>query len=153
MLADLGVGSLRLLTNNPDKIKGLADFGLDVTGTVSLPVSATPHNLRYLIAKRDRLGHLIELNEPGEPVSAGNGSAGNGSAGDGSLATGQATGERDRRPDAEPVAAAGLTMAIVATRWNVVQAEVYEKDLGRIRIGQSAFIAVDTYPISLLKAK
>ena len=63
MLADLGVSSLRLLTNNPDKIRGLADFGLKVTGTVSLPVSATPHNLRYLIAKRDRLGHLIELSE------------------------------------------------------------------------------------------
>jgi 3,4-dihydroxy 2-butanone 4-phosphate synthase / GTP cyclohydrolase II len=63
MLADLGVGSLRLLTNNPDKIKGLADFGLKVTGTVSLPVNATPHNLRYLIAKRDRMGHLIEVAE------------------------------------------------------------------------------------------
>ncbi|HEY3903622.1 MAG TPA: bifunctional 3,4-dihydroxy-2-butanone-4-phosphate synthase/GTP cyclohydrolase II [Streptosporangiaceae bacterium] len=89
MLADLGVSSLRLLTNNPDKIKGLADFGLDVTGTVSLPVSATPHNLRYLIAKRDRLGHLIELTESatttgaGEPASTGNGSTGNGSAGNG----------------------------------------------------------------------
>jgi 3,4-dihydroxy 2-butanone 4-phosphate synthase/GTP cyclohydrolase II len=73
MLADLGVTSLRLLTNNPDKIKGLADFGLEVTGTVSLPVSATPHNLRYLVAKRDRMGHLIELAEPGEPAAvAGN---------------------------------------------------------------------------------
>ncbi len=64
ILADLGVRSLRLLTNNPDKVKGLADFGLNVTGTVSLPVAATPHNLRYLIAKRDRLGHLIDLSEP-----------------------------------------------------------------------------------------
>ena len=64
ILADLGVSSLRLLTNNPAKIKGLSDYGLKVTGTVSLPVSATPHNLRYLIAKRDRLGHLIELAEP-----------------------------------------------------------------------------------------
>jgi 3,4-dihydroxy 2-butanone 4-phosphate synthase/GTP cyclohydrolase II len=68
MLADLGVCSLRLLTNNPDKVKGLADFGLNVTGTVSLPVSATPHNLRYLIAKRDRLGHLIDLTEPAASV-------------------------------------------------------------------------------------
>jgi 3,4-dihydroxy 2-butanone 4-phosphate synthase / GTP cyclohydrolase II len=63
ILADLGVRSLRLLTNNPAKIKGLSDYGLKVTGTVALPVSATPHNLRYLIAKRDRLGHLIELTE------------------------------------------------------------------------------------------
>jgi 3,4-dihydroxy 2-butanone 4-phosphate synthase/GTP cyclohydrolase II len=61
MLTDLGVGSLRLLTNNPAKVKGLADFGLKVTGTVSLPVIPTPENLRYLIAKRDRLGHLIDL--------------------------------------------------------------------------------------------
>src|SRR5215813_13445979 len=64
ILADLGVTSLRLLTNNPAKIKGLSDYGLKVTGTIALPVSATPHNLRYLIAKRDRLGHLIELAEP-----------------------------------------------------------------------------------------
>jgi 3,4-dihydroxy 2-butanone 4-phosphate synthase / GTP cyclohydrolase II len=63
ILADLGISSLRLLTNNPDKVKGLADFALHVTGTVALPVSATPHNLRYLIAKRDRLGHLIDLSE------------------------------------------------------------------------------------------
>ena len=74
ILADLGVSSLRLLTNNPAKIKGLSDYGLKVTGTVSLPVSATPHNLRYLIAKRDRLGHLIELSEPaGGPGAAGPG--------------------------------------------------------------------------------
>ena len=64
ILTDLGVTALRLLTNNPAKIKGLSDYGLKVTGTVALPVSATPHNLRYLIAKRDRLGHLIELAEP-----------------------------------------------------------------------------------------
>ncbi|MHB1596059.1 MAG: bifunctional 3,4-dihydroxy-2-butanone-4-phosphate synthase/GTP cyclohydrolase II [Streptosporangiaceae bacterium] len=68
MLADLGVTSVRLLTNNPAKVRGLTDYGLKVTGTVSLPVEPTPHNLRYLIAKRDRLGHLIELSEPG-PVS------------------------------------------------------------------------------------
>ncbi len=72
ILADLGVSSLRLLTNNPAKVKGLSDYGLKVTGTVSMPVSATPHNLRYLIAKRDRLGHLIELSEPsGEAAQAG----------------------------------------------------------------------------------
>ena len=70
ILADLGVSSLRLLTNNPAKIKGLSDYGLKVTGTVALPVSATPHNLRYLIAKRDRLGHLIELAEPPDGAAA-----------------------------------------------------------------------------------
>ena len=71
ILVDLGVTSLRLLTNNPAKVKGLSDSGLKVTGTIALPVSATPHNLRYLIAKRDRLGHLIELAEPPGPAARG----------------------------------------------------------------------------------
>ena len=72
ILADLGVSSIRLLTNNPAKLSGLSGFGIDVLGRVPLPVDATPHNLRYLIAKRDRLGHLIE----GLPSSSG--SAANG---------------------------------------------------------------------------
>jgi 3,4-dihydroxy 2-butanone 4-phosphate synthase/GTP cyclohydrolase II len=60
MLADLGVRSLRLLTNNPAKVRGLSGFGFEVTGRVSLPVAATADNLRYLIAKRDRLGHQLD---------------------------------------------------------------------------------------------
>jgi len=60
MLADLGVRSLRLLTNNPAKVRGLSGFGIEVTGRVSLPVAATADNLRYLIAKRDRLGHQLD---------------------------------------------------------------------------------------------
>jgi 3,4-dihydroxy 2-butanone 4-phosphate synthase/GTP cyclohydrolase II len=60
MLADLKVHSLRLLTNNPAKVKGLADFGIKVTGRVPLPAAPTTENLRYLIAKRDRLGHQID---------------------------------------------------------------------------------------------
>jgi 3,4-dihydroxy 2-butanone 4-phosphate synthase / GTP cyclohydrolase II len=60
MLADLGVRSLRLLTNNPAKLAGLSGFGIEVTGRVSLPVAATEDNLRYLIAKRDRLGHQLD---------------------------------------------------------------------------------------------
>ncbi len=51
--------SLRLLTNNPAKVRGLSGFGIEVTGRVSLPVAATEDNLRYLIAKRDRLGHQL----------------------------------------------------------------------------------------------
>ena len=88
ILGDLGVSSLRLLTNNPAKIKGLSDYGLKVTGTVALPVSETPHNLRYLIAKRDRLGHLIELTEPAVPGLAGAGVAGAGVAGSGAAGGG-----------------------------------------------------------------
>jgi 3,4-dihydroxy 2-butanone 4-phosphate synthase / GTP cyclohydrolase II len=59
ILADLGVESLRLLTNNPAKVAGLAGFGIKVSGRVGLPVEATPDNLRYLTAKRDRLGHYL----------------------------------------------------------------------------------------------
>jgi 3,4-dihydroxy 2-butanone 4-phosphate synthase / GTP cyclohydrolase II len=60
MLADLGVRRLRLLTNNPAKLAGLFGFGIEVTGRVSLPVAATEDNLRYLMAKRDRLGHQLD---------------------------------------------------------------------------------------------
>ena len=61
ILADLGVRSVRLLTNNPAKVSGLSGFGIEVTGRVALPVTAaTPENLRYLTVKRDRLGHLID---------------------------------------------------------------------------------------------
>jgi 3,4-dihydroxy 2-butanone 4-phosphate synthase/GTP cyclohydrolase II len=71
ILADLGVSSLRLLTNNPAKVEGLSGFGIEVTGRVSLPVMPTPDNLRYLIAKRDRLGHQIENLSPpnGHPTA------------------------------------------------------------------------------------
>jgi 3,4-dihydroxy 2-butanone 4-phosphate synthase/GTP cyclohydrolase II len=57
ILYDLGVRSVRLLTNNPDKRAGLEGYGLDVLGRVPLPVTATPENLRYLRTKRDRMGH------------------------------------------------------------------------------------------------
>jgi 3,4-dihydroxy 2-butanone 4-phosphate synthase/GTP cyclohydrolase II len=67
MLADLGVRSVRLLTNNPAKVAGLAACGIEVTGMVRLPAVPTPENLRYLIAKRDRFGHQID----GLPASNG----------------------------------------------------------------------------------
>jgi 3,4-dihydroxy 2-butanone 4-phosphate synthase / GTP cyclohydrolase II len=60
MLADLGVRRLRLLTNNPAKLAGLSGFGIEIAGRVSLPVAATEDNLRYLLAKRDRLGHQLD---------------------------------------------------------------------------------------------
>jgi len=70
MLADLGVRSVRLLTNNPAKVRGLSGFGVEVAGRVPLPVEPTPENLRYLIAKRDRLGHQIDGLPAPAPVSA-----------------------------------------------------------------------------------
>ena len=60
ILADLGVSTMRLLTNNPAKRAGLEGYGLEITGRVSLPVGAHPENLRYLLTKRDRMGHLLE---------------------------------------------------------------------------------------------
>ncbi|MGI5168758.1 bifunctional 3,4-dihydroxy-2-butanone-4-phosphate synthase/GTP cyclohydrolase II [Spirillospora sp. CA-253888] len=60
MLADLGVRSVRVLTNNPAKLKGLDGFGIRVRGREAMPVVVTEHNRRYLTVKRDRLGHRIE---------------------------------------------------------------------------------------------
>jgi 3,4-dihydroxy 2-butanone 4-phosphate synthase / GTP cyclohydrolase II len=57
ILADLGIRSMRLLTNNPDKRAGLEGYGLEITGRVALPVRPSPENLRYLRTKRDRMGH------------------------------------------------------------------------------------------------
>jgi 3,4-dihydroxy 2-butanone 4-phosphate synthase/GTP cyclohydrolase II len=60
VLADLGVRSARLLTNNPDKCAGLEAGGIRVAERVALGAHATADNLRYLSTKRDRMGHLLE---------------------------------------------------------------------------------------------
>jgi 3,4-dihydroxy 2-butanone 4-phosphate synthase/GTP cyclohydrolase II len=57
ILADLGVRTMRLLTNNPTKRAGLEGYGLEIVGRVAMPVRANAHNLRYLRSKRDRMGH------------------------------------------------------------------------------------------------
>ncbi|MFF2411992.1 bifunctional 3,4-dihydroxy-2-butanone-4-phosphate synthase/GTP cyclohydrolase II [Streptomyces sp. NPDC058092] len=57
ILKDLGVRSLRLMTNNPDKTAAVLRHGLAVTGREPMPVQAGEHNLRYLRTKRDRMGH------------------------------------------------------------------------------------------------
>ncbi|MFF4959891.1 bifunctional 3,4-dihydroxy-2-butanone-4-phosphate synthase/GTP cyclohydrolase II [Streptomyces sp. NPDC001222] len=57
ILEDLGVHSLRLMTNNPDKTEALTRHGLKVTEREPMPVQAGEHNLRYLRTKRDRMGH------------------------------------------------------------------------------------------------
>lgn len=57
ILSDLGVRSLRLMTNNPDKTAALVRHGLEITGREPMPVQAGEHNLRYLRTKRDRMGH------------------------------------------------------------------------------------------------
>jgi 3,4-dihydroxy 2-butanone 4-phosphate synthase / GTP cyclohydrolase II len=59
ILADLGIRSMRLLTNNPAKRAGLEGYGLRVIGREELPVRLHPENVRYLRTKRDRMGHLF----------------------------------------------------------------------------------------------
>ncbi len=55
----MGCTRVRLLTNNPDKVRGLTEYGLQVVERIPLHVAGNPHNQRYLQAKRDLLGHAI----------------------------------------------------------------------------------------------
>jgi 3,4-dihydroxy 2-butanone 4-phosphate synthase/GTP cyclohydrolase II len=59
ILADLGLTSIRVLTNNPRKIVGIEAFGLTVTEEVPIEVAPQEHNVDYLRAKRDKLGHRL----------------------------------------------------------------------------------------------
>ncbi len=63
ILGDLGVSTMRLLTNNPTKRAGLEGYGLEIVERVPLEIDATPENLRYLQTKRDKLGHMFDLLE------------------------------------------------------------------------------------------
>jgi len=63
ILADLGLTSIRLLTNNPKKIVALKGYGLQITDQVSIEIKPNPYNKKYLKAKRDKLGHLITVTE------------------------------------------------------------------------------------------
>jgi 3,4-dihydroxy 2-butanone 4-phosphate synthase / GTP cyclohydrolase II len=65
ILTDLGVHDLRLMTNNPAKYGGLAGYGLRVIERVAMPIVTTPENVHYLRTKRDRLGHLLDLDDTG----------------------------------------------------------------------------------------
>lgn len=60
VLADLGITSMRLMTNSPAKLAGIEGYGLSITERVSLQTNPTADNIRYLRTKRDRLGHLLE---------------------------------------------------------------------------------------------
>jgi 3,4-dihydroxy 2-butanone 4-phosphate synthase/GTP cyclohydrolase II len=62
ILRDLGVASVRLMTNNPDKIEALQQAGLTVTARVPLQTAANPENIAYLSAKMRRMRHLLNLN-------------------------------------------------------------------------------------------
>jgi 3,4-dihydroxy 2-butanone 4-phosphate synthase / GTP cyclohydrolase II len=63
ILADLGLHRIRLITNNPEKYREMADHGLEIVERVPQRTVATAENIAYLRAKRDRMGHLLELTE------------------------------------------------------------------------------------------
>ena len=60
ILRDLGVKSMRLLTNNPDKVYQLSEFGIEITKRVPIQIPATVYDQRYLETKRDRMGHILD---------------------------------------------------------------------------------------------
>ncbi len=66
ILVDLGVTSMRLMTNNPAKYGGIEGFGLEILGRVPLQAEPNPENLAYLRTKRERMGHLIDGLDAGE---------------------------------------------------------------------------------------
>jgi len=66
ILADLGVKRIRLLTNNPAKQTGLVQYGIEVAERVPIEVGVNPANERYLLTKRTKLGHLLEVGGSGD---------------------------------------------------------------------------------------
>jgi GTP cyclohydrolase II len=61
ILEDLGIGSVRLITNNPSKIKGLSDEGINISEQIGFESTVTPENKRYLQTKVERMGHVLNL--------------------------------------------------------------------------------------------
>jgi 3,4-dihydroxy 2-butanone 4-phosphate synthase/GTP cyclohydrolase II len=61
ILSDLGAKTLRLLTNNPDKVYQLADFGMSIIERVPIQMPATAHDLFYLRTKQQKMGHILNF--------------------------------------------------------------------------------------------
>ncbi len=61
ILVDMGLSSIRLVTNNPRKIIGIEGYGLKVVERIPMEINPTPENLKYLETKRDKLGHLLRI--------------------------------------------------------------------------------------------
>ena len=59
ILRDLGCKTLRLLTNNPEKVYGLSGFGIEIKERVPIQMDATAYDLFYLKTKRDKMGHIL----------------------------------------------------------------------------------------------
>jgi len=67
ILCELGVGQVRLLSNNPSKARALVDAGIEVVARVPCEAAPNPFSLAYLRTKRDRMGHALHLPAPAEP--------------------------------------------------------------------------------------
>lgn len=63
ILADLGITTMRLMTNNPAKYGGLGGYNLEIVGRVPLVATPTQHNIRYLRAKQEKMGHLLNIKD------------------------------------------------------------------------------------------
>ncbi|MBK9769359.1 MAG: bifunctional 3,4-dihydroxy-2-butanone-4-phosphate synthase/GTP cyclohydrolase II [Candidatus Obscuribacter sp.] len=72
ILCDLGLTSVRIITNNPRKIVGLEGYGLTVTDRVQMPPACNSHNMNYLLTKKEKLGHWLELGKIDGDGSASN---------------------------------------------------------------------------------
>ena len=60
ILADLGLTSIRLLTNNPAKRAGLEGYGLSITERIPLEIRSNAYNHKYLSVKKEKMGHILE---------------------------------------------------------------------------------------------
>lgn len=63
ILSELGLTSIRLMTNNPAKRAGLEGYGLTITERVPIVIEATPYDAKYLVVKREKMGHLLDGNK------------------------------------------------------------------------------------------
>ena len=63
ILKDLGATKLRLLTNNPQKISGLADYGIEIVERISTEMPVNPYNEFYMTTKKEKMGHILNGSE------------------------------------------------------------------------------------------
>jgi 3,4-dihydroxy 2-butanone 4-phosphate synthase / GTP cyclohydrolase II len=68
MLVDLGVSTMRIMTNNPAKYGGLEGYGLEIVERVPLRVLPNQENIRYLLTKQQKMGHLLDIDEGAEEL-------------------------------------------------------------------------------------
>jgi 3,4-dihydroxy 2-butanone 4-phosphate synthase/GTP cyclohydrolase II len=66
ILADLGIRKMRLMTNNPKKMSGLASYGLTITEQLPITTQPNPHNRSYLATKQKKMGHLLKIADEGD---------------------------------------------------------------------------------------